>query len=162
MAFRKGLPETPQKKDLTKFTVYILRLIEVALRITIVRCLLSTVRCPLLQSPCECVCNVFIKNYYCSHFGFDGFSLWACGAIGQPRLSGVVNELCPQNVKISTRNENETKRNDIKNVPTMSAHIAQGTSCTRVLKMKKTKTKTTKITHSVYKSLSRSVSRSIS
>lgn len=62
MAFRKGLPETPQKKDLTKFTVYILRLIEAALRITIVRCLLSTVRCPLLQSPCECVCNVFIKT----------------------------------------------------------------------------------------------------
>lgn len=53
------------------------------------------------------------------------------------------------------------KRNDIKNVPTMSAHIAQGTSCTRVLKMKKNKKqKKKKITHSVYKSLSRSVGRS--
>lgn len=37
----------------------------------------------------------------------------------------------------------------------MSAHIAQGTSCTRVCKKKKTE----KIkTHSVYKSLSRSIS----
>lgn len=42
----------------------------------------------------------------------------------------------------------------LKNVPTMSAHIAQGTSCTRVFKKKTEKIKT----HSVYKSLSRSIS----
>lgn len=92
-----------------QFTVATLRLIEV-----IANCHCS----PYDWLPHSTIglrmrCNVFIKNYYCSHFRFDGcdgVSLWPCGAIGQTHCSGsVVNELCP--AKCKTIYE-KTKRND--------------------------------------------------